>query len=137
MSTTGPFVRAALLADDVRTEVTGKHIIIGTYGSDIGVPQFPAGLRFRLILVIEFGDHKKYELKVRLLGPSGDEFAKFDAELEVEKPRTTQVIPTIGFAIPFSSEGSFRVECFEEGEWKSVGIWNVAKADIPVPQLGA
>jgi hypothetical protein len=135
MTNQSSFIRAAILADDVRTEINGKHIIVGTYNSDINVPQFPVVLKFRVVLILAFNEQRSRNLEIRIVGPSGDEFAKFTADVEIEQPKTTQVLPLFGFAMPFSSEGSFKIESHEGDEWVPLGSWQIKRAEHPFEQF--
>jgi len=58
----------AILAEDVRAELGGKHTIIGAFSGDILLPAFPASFKIAAYLVLRFkdkGDHV-VDLEVKL-----------------------------------------------------------------------
>lgn len=129
MSFPSPRIRGAILSDDVRTEINGKNIIIGTYGPEIGVEKFPVQLRFRLTLLLDFEGASSYQIKIRVVGPSGDELGNFESEIELDRPGLNVLLPTIGFSVPFSSPGSISIDSFRDENWEQVGEWSVVRVD--------
>jgi hypothetical protein len=71
-------VKAVIFCDQVRTEDSGKLLIIGTYTGQMMVPTFPIHAQIQTVLVM--GDMKDdMSLKVRFGSRGGATFFEFEA----------------------------------------------------------
>jgi hypothetical protein len=57
---------AGLFCDDVRTERSGKLIVIGAYGQNITVPSFPATLVLNCLVIAEAQEAGEVDIEFRL-----------------------------------------------------------------------
>lgn len=110
----------ALPCDDVRTEVTGKDIIIGVYPGNIAVPSFPANM----LLCIWFQFWPKglgdTGVEVRLLGPNNAQLAHVSANLSVRKQQLGSFhTPQLPIQVQTPGELSVQVRTTDT-EWTTI-----------------
>jgi uncharacterized protein DUF6941 len=118
-------VKSVVVCDDIRTEKSGKHILIGVY-NDIGVLKFPTQLVLAFWVQFFCRDGaSKIPCTLRLRGDHDEEFFKF--EFTLEAPKTG--LASIGFGgIPVALQilGTLHLQFREEeGEWETI-------LDVPV-----
>src|SRR5438105_3153860 len=97
-------LRYILISDDVRTEISGKLIVIGLYGPEILVPRLPSAIPLALIAGIVLGGEGPFELSGKLVHPdSKEELLTFGATGEAKKGGSAYVpfkFPSVRFRKP-------------------------------------
>lgn len=110
----------ALICDDVRVEQTGKHILIGVYSGDIGVPSFPANVAFNFWLQTRQDLPGKLELEFTIKDDADVVFAQGTAEAEVSKDLPgVMVLGPIGIQVQRPSRISLMMRP-PAGDWVEV-----------------
>jgi hypothetical protein len=100
---------SAIVCDDIRTELTGKDIIIGCYNNVLLIPKVPAiltSLNFRFLFDQEPAG--KHLINLSIYDPSGKLLLKTGGEIVVEEANEPFVI-RIGSA-PFGLESFGKYE---------------------------
>ena len=135
MSLQSPRVRGAILCDDVRTELNGKHILIGIYGPEIGVQEIPGKAKFRLAVLVDVPRSGDFDLKIRVLDTSNRTAIEANILMKTEKSGQNILIPGIEVGLDIQKSGSVIVQYFD-GAWMSVGVWTLEKIDPATIALG-
>lgn len=118
-------MRAVIACDDVRTEVSGKSIMIGVYGPEIGVIQFPARLLIQFVPIVDLKSSGHHNIKMRIAGRDDIKFAEVGLDLEAPELATGVILPPIASPIVLNEKGEFRFEVEEDNCWRIVETWVV------------
>ncbi len=116
-----------VFCDDIRQEITGKHILIGVYGADL-VPSilptaFPIAIWIR-VWGLQPGNH---QFEMFLIDPSGREAGKLSAETNVETSDAPTVFAMSGIPIELQKAGDIIVQfAFDGGDLIEVGRLKVS-----------
>lgn len=117
MAGKAPKIRNALICDDVRQEVNGKHFLIGVYSGDILVPEFPAALALSAYLEIDAPTVGEQELHIRFCGPDGP-LSGIRGAIEVQDTRHALALPTPRLPVALDRECEIAVEVsFDDKRW--------------------
>lgn len=120
-------IRNAIVCDQVRTENTGKHIIIGVYQSDILFNQFPAKTTLAMWLQFMTDELGEYEIEYRIT-IDGKTMGMAHGKLEIlsnDKIQTV-LLPQIGLQI--DGEGLLVFQIREKKKrWKTLAELQVRK----------
>lgn len=127
-----PEVKACIFCDDIRTESSGKIILIGTYLGHMVVTQFPWQGTIAVLMIVE-GVGEKARLEIALGTAGGAEFLRAEAEVGLLPGATQQVAYLPLPPVPVSISGADTIELkvgFDGGEMRVVGTVGVAKGEI-------
>jgi len=117
-------VRNVIFCEDIREEKSNKHILIGVFGGDLHVAEFPAFIRLAIFTEIEIKGDIPPKVYLKISGPS-EGMALMEAEPRVNSEADNLqsiVISTPSFAIQAEAEGVIKVEVgFEEGRLQRIG----------------
>jgi hypothetical protein len=126
-------IMQAVACDDVRQETSGKFILIGVYGGNIGLPAFPAhiGLAFWMRSFPEkIGN---YHLQFRVRGPNDSVLASGQMIAAIrELEDTVLVIPAL--PVQIQNVGQIVLE-YREGNrpWNLIWTGDVRLLPSPPP----
>src|SRR3954452_21717641 len=106
-------VNTAVVAEDVRREISGKDILIGVYGGDIMVPGYPATMTLALWFEMEIDTAGAFEAQFEVSATGNPPlFLQFGAEAtEVG----TSAIGWPGLGFKFDRDGEIVIR-FRVGE---------------------
>lgn len=108
--------RYILISDDVRTETSGKLIVIGLHTPDIKVPQLPFVIPLAFTAAISIEGAGSFEMSGVLRHcDSRDLVLQFGAKGEVKKSGPA-LIPFKFPAVSFEKAGSYEVSLALEGQ---------------------
>ncbi len=112
--------RYILVSDDVRTETTGKLIVIGLYASDIKVPKLPVVMPLAFTASIAIEGAGSFDMSGNLrYRDSDDLLLNFGAKGDVKKSGSA-LIPFKFPAVKFDREGTHEVSLALEGQLESL-----------------
>src|SRR3954468_16390479 len=63
-------VVGTIICDDIREEKSGKHILIGVYGGEIGVPGFPIDMGLFIRVDLRPSTPGRVPIGIRVIGPN-------------------------------------------------------------------
>jgi hypothetical protein len=91
-----------VMCDEIRTEITGKDILIGVFSGDIIIPSFPAAIGVAFWAEVESSNEdigvREYELRVRA---ENGQSLSFKVTAEIRAAGTSVLkIPTIHIPVP-------------------------------------
>jgi len=127
-----PSVETALLCDDVRREISGKDIIIGVYGDEAIVPNFPVFMMFSLYLRVRFLEQGMFPTEFRVLGPSGQPLtANVKAPMMTTAANRIAMVHIAGLPIQVQSAGEVQFQWHPPGgEWETIQTLKVKQGEI-------
>lgn len=117
-----------VFCDDIRQEITGKHILIGVYGADL-VPgilpaTFPIGMWIRFS-GLQVGRHK---FEMRLLDPTGRQAGTLNGETDVMSDDAPTVFALSGLPVELKEPGNIVVQfAFDGGDPIEIGRLKVSR----------
>lgn len=127
----------ALLCDDVRTEVTGKEIIIGVYSGNIMASSFPANMLLCIwaqYMPKRVGD---VEIELRIVGPNSAQLAHMAAGLAIGKVQYSS-LHTPQLPIQVQTPGDLSIQARVKGsEWRTLRVVPVEVLRDGAPGLPA
>ena len=90
-------VHNAVVCDIVRTEDTGKHILIGAYGGGILFDQFPAKFAPAFWLEIEPPHQNEVDIQIKLEAPLASKVGVLTVTLHLAEPKVGVLVvnPTL------------------------------------------
>jgi hypothetical protein len=109
---------AVLACDDVRQETNGKHILVGVYGSFIGLPNVPSNFRPTWWLQV-FGEKGSHQFEFRIMGPNNAQLMNGGVQFVINRTGLAAIaLPRT--QLQLQAAGSLRLEWREnnESEWK-------------------
>ena len=109
-----------VVCEDIRQEANGKFVLIGTYASEILVPQFPANLNLAFWLPTEAISVGKVKVEIRVVGANEAVLNRAQAEGDMRfLGRGAFPIPPATMQIQTASNVELQIK--EEGaEWETV-----------------
>jgi hypothetical protein len=130
-----PFeVKAALVCEDVRREISGKEILIGVFADAVFITQIPVQLILTLYLRAMIPDQEELAVQFRVIGP-GDVPVTSTISANLQKPLdpTTSVsVVVTGIAFQVQSFGQYRFQWKPPGqEWETVAGLELRKGEAP------
>jgi len=114
-------VQSALICEDIRFEINGKHILVGVYSSDIGVSQFPT--RMSLCSWVQFyskiaGD---VQIGIRVITPKEIDVFNMTGTARFQQEETVATILIPNFDFEIQQEGDFLIQLKEnDNEWRNI-----------------
>jgi hypothetical protein len=107
-----------VMCDEIRTEVTGKDILIGVFSGEILVPSFPTAIGVAFWAEVENSNEdigvKEYELRV---GVENGQPLPFKVTADIRAAGTSILkIPTIHIPVPGPTVVS--LELLDEENWR-------------------
>ncbi|MBF0560727.1 MAG: hypothetical protein HQL37_01675 [Alphaproteobacteria bacterium] len=120
-----------LLCDDVRREITGKDIIIGTYGDLILLETFPANLQFCLWNRVRyFGKVDSIVINLQVVGPSGTiSFPPFPFSIAAHREGELGNIVISPIRVPVEYPGDLAFQWQLPGrDWETLASLTVSEA---------
>lgn len=113
-------ILCAIACDDIRQEVTGKHILIGAYAGNMGLPFFPVTIVLGFWVLARPSHEGHYEVELRVQDPEGKEVSHGQMIMRVEKIEDSAlVVPPM--PIPLAKAGEIALQYREkEGTWKTI-----------------
>jgi hypothetical protein len=129
-----PFsIEAAVLCDEVRQEVNGKYILIGTYNGIVVVADFPAQLQVSWWIQIFPKETGKFDLDIQLIKDGKDTIIKADLGYEVHaKDWAAMVLPKIPVPIHGPGKMQLQMKLKSEAKWSIVQTFEVRKGSVTV-----
>ncbi|MBX7200814.1 MAG: hypothetical protein K1X51_15695 [Rhodospirillaceae bacterium] len=132
MSSVGtlPKITAVVLCDDARKEDSGKHILIGVYGTDISLEKIPSTIHLAVWIGGIFPVAGDYPFSLRAVGPDGKIAAKESVGVTLTGSYADEgfITALTGMPLNISSEGKYLVQWhLPEGEWETISFLRVAK----------
>ena len=114
-------IQSAIVADDIRKEDNGKHIIIGAYSSDILSAIFPVYVSVMLWLEF-YADHDgENSLEFRILDDKGKVYSSLTANFGIAdcSKMASLVLPRMEIEVPTGCV--LRWQMREKGKrWKTI-----------------
>lgn len=108
----------AIACDDIRQEISGKHILIGVYSGNLGLPFFPSQIALGFWMLAKPSVKGNYHVQFRVQAPDRTEAIIGNMAVQVgEKEDIALVIPPV--PIPIVSPGDITLQ-YREGD----GAWN-------------
>lgn len=115
-------IKYGIVCDDIRQELNGKFIIIGVYGTDIGLPVFPATIPLRFLIAIEGADAASFHFETKLVDTGEEILASVAGEVFFPKKGLALVpLPPVVITLKEPTELTFSGRV-SDGEW--VELWN-------------
>lgn len=112
-------LEAALICDAVRTEDSGKHLMIGVYGGHILLPGTPASLGLSAYFMLAYQPTDGTPITFRVMH-DGEIVQSMNGELRSDDPGTTPVVMNFGLKdVQKSGEISLEMQA-QNGEWQVV-----------------
>lgn len=131
-----PSLRAGLLCDLARQEMSGKYIAVGVYTLDLLFPSFPSAGQFTLFLQVQFPSDGKISLNMRVrigdtVGP------QLEAQLDGPQDQIAWMpVPLPALSIPGETT-IYAEQLTDEGEWVSFFQIDVRKNETPAEEVGS
>jgi hypothetical protein len=111
-------IKFAIICDDVRREDTGKMIIIGAYGRDIGVSSFPVNIALAAALSFSIDKAGTIPLEVKW-SFDGNEISKSHGSIRSDGGGVSLInIPPMLLGIERPGTLEFNVR-FDKGKWET------------------
>src|SRR6266487_6631936 len=125
--------RSIVMCDEIRTETTGKDILIGVYSGDILVSSFPAVIAVAFWVELENSDEdigvRKYELRV---GVANGQPVHFNVMADIRAAGTSVLrIPTIHIPVP--AETVISLELLDGENWQVLKSKKVLLGELKPP----
>ena len=128
MNTSQPTLKplSALVCDEVRREINGKDIIIGAYGGDVLIDNFPVSLSLSLWISSETSGTGDIRADIRVVNREKKVLVELKGIMNAggRYHRSSLFTPKIRFDVDKSTELRFQLRV-EEGRWKTVVSRNV------------
>jgi uncharacterized protein DUF6941 len=107
-----------VVCDEIRTEITGKDILIGVFSGEILVTSFPTVIGVAFWCEVENSDEdigiKEYELRI---GVEDGQALPFKVTADIRAPGTSVLkIPTVRIPVPGPTVVS--LEFLDGGHWR-------------------
>jgi hypothetical protein len=110
-----------LICDDIRLEVTGKQILIGTYNEIIVAPSFPAPIMLAFRVAVRMHRIGFNTCEFRLLSPNGTTLFANGGEIHAQTIDEHVSFAFQNAAIIFPDAGEYSIEFGLDGDVKKVG----------------
>jgi hypothetical protein len=123
--------RSVVVCDEVREEIGGKHILIGTYSGVILLPFVPfyvPKLTFRFEVKAELSHYDHVECTV--LRPNGSIFSHDTRSLHVRFPEFPTAIVFVLLGLSFEQTGDYAVLLAMDSAPKVVGTVTMVTSEI-------
>lgn len=129
-------VRSVLICDDIRTETTGKEILIGVYRGAVVVPTAPISLP-SLALRIEFGvtgvsEREDFETSIRFLSPDKVEIFFASGMIDIIEPLEPAVISLTFGPATFPKQGEYKIMMTLFGQTKTISTLKLRIGSPPI-----
>lgn len=130
-----PKIMNAILCEDVRREVNGKHTIVGAVSEGLNIASFPGQIRVAVYLelaLVNAGEHSLYiRLSYSKVAP-----VVIQVDLQTETKNTVAGIGVPSFNLPVTAPGWIVLEISEdEQKWRRVLRRPVGVGPIPFPSV--
>lgn len=106
-------VHAAIVCDDVRTEITGKEILIGVYSSDISIPSTPFNIGLCIWIQWSASIAGKIPFRLRVHAPNNIILFDGGADVTFVSPNHMGTFVIGGLMFQVQAEGHLVVEIKE------------------------
>jgi hypothetical protein len=123
-------VEAAILCDDVRTEINGKPFLIGVYLKTIVVQGFPANINVCIWIQFSPEELGSYAGEIRLIDKSNHLLLSGQFTIDV-KEMGSSVMSVPKTAIALGSEGDYELQWkYRGGDWEVLKRVKVTKGEV-------
>jgi len=110
----------AIACDDIRQEMNGKHILIGVYSGNLGLPFFPAPIAIGFWVLAKPSHKGDYDVQLRVEGPDRKEVTRGNMIIHIREVEDTALaIPPL--PINLTMPGEITLQYREgDGSWKTI-----------------
>lgn len=123
-------VEAAILCDDVRTEINGKPFLIGVYLKGIVVQGFPANINVCIWIQFSATELGSYVGEIRLANKDNHILLHGQFTVEVKELGSTVLSFPKG-AIALGSEGEYQLQWkYGDKDWETLKNVTVQKGEV-------
>lgn len=116
-----------VFCDDIRQEITGKHILIGVYGGDLVPGILPA--TFPIAIWVRFWGLQagRHSFEMRLFDPNGRQTGALGGDTDVMASDAPTVFAMSGLPVELQTPGDIVVQfAFDGGEPVEIGRLKVS-----------
>jgi hypothetical protein len=128
-------ITAVVVCDEIRKEITGKDILIGTYGGSILVPTIPVNLP--ISIWVEFVPHVagRLSMEVRMRLPGNPVFPSMGVIMDIARAEETTSFSSPQAACYVAQPGDIRIEIRSSSteEWQLAKVKHIALGAANVP----
>lgn len=118
----------AIVCEFVRTENSGKLILIGVFPSEILVADFPLNLALTLYIPLEIAELGEVKGELRVLAPNDAQLVRAEVDIRsAQKGRAALVTPNLPLQLQAPGFYKFQIR-ISGGEWETVAQVDVRKA---------
>jgi hypothetical protein len=117
-----PVISTVLVCDDVREEITHKHILIGVYSGMIAVHAFPAQRPLAFWLAMKATDVGSFALTLRIITPKISPAAEMTLSFDIPAAGEPFALFTPPLPLPITEPGNLELHA----RWGDSGKWRVA-----------
>jgi hypothetical protein len=113
-------IEQAIACDDIRQETSGKFILIGVYGGNLGLPVFPSQIALGFWMLARPSSKGDYDVQFRVQVPGEMQgvFGKMVVHIQEDETTALAISP---MPIPLSQPGEISLQYREgSGDWKTV-----------------
>lgn len=126
-------IKSAILCEEVRAEVGGKHTLLGVFSGNINVSKFPASIRLAMYFELETSEEAVFTSKIRIKYGNKDPVVG-DAEIRATEKTAALVTPMMNLSA--EEEGDFVTEIsFGDDQWQEVIRKHIAIGPVEQPYL--
>lgn len=123
----------AIFCDDIRQEVTNKHILIGVYASDMRVSQMPAVVPLSLWIRVRNLPNGRHAFSINLgFEKSKAKITEISGEIEMIVPGDPANIIVAGIPVKITESDCLIAQIsVDGGPMKKMGALQIREADKP------
>jgi hypothetical protein len=117
-----------VVCDSIRQENTGKHILIGVYGINIRVVDFPANMRLSWFMIVVPKTVGSSEAEFRIVGPHDVTLVQGELGVNVKELNKPAILRMDNMSIQLQAEGDLNFQIkFKESDWRTIKKISVLK----------
>ncbi|WP_156649632.1 hypothetical protein [Methylobacterium sp. Leaf89] len=123
-------VGSAILCDDLRTEITGKNIIIGVYDPIFSVESFPINHKFAIAFIVDVSAGGNHSFRFRVIDNSDGQVLNGRIQLDTEEGGKNVSLPAVFFNLEMKKSSTLDIEVSypnDEENWNNVGVWKIVE----------
>lgn len=106
---------SVIFCDDIRQEVSGKHLIVGAYSGNLIPSGIPGTFPLSVLIKIQ-GLEGRHRFVLRLLAPDGSESARIEDDLDVPNSLGGFPIVFVGAPMTITKSGEIVLEMSMDSE---------------------
>lgn len=131
-------IENAILCEDVRRELNGKHTIIGAVSQGFSVASLPGQIRIAAYLEVKFANSGRQEVFIRIGYGKEKAAAIIKAELEISDASAPIGLPVPSFNLMVQEPGHLTLEVSsDEKQWKRAFRRPIEVGEVPHPIVSA